>query len=328
MESNLRDCLLKIDRINQEIRDPSEFYEFVSAAELFLASEANHSIFKKPVLRALKTVKSTLALSSIVRIASLLRTRRSFIRGRRLKKLLKCSSLRDSVLRYLLAHSISKFDRKISKLLVKNRSFQSETVYEYIRCKQHLSKRLLESTDRLLVSRQLDFIANCNVYFNIGSYMHLLGHSMKLIGFKAFEAFWSLFSGAVSDVPELGDVVQISPLNPAEYCLNIQAHTLNIDDAYHFVIFGWCFLAEKYEILSAVRSGDLNYKLARLNEIVSSYAVNVPRACSVDILERDLCGAVPMRESVGSGNSLPYEPTFDHLFDSNYRKCVCDCYEF
>lgn len=326
----MKEYLLNLCRINQKIRDPSEFYEFGDAVERFLQTEDDHGVYKKSVQNALKAVKRSLPLSCIVKIASLMKVKDGFLSESLLKRLLKRSALWDSILQYLSAFKIDTFDKKIARLVQSNSQFSTEAVYCYVREKKYLVNGLLESTDPLQISKQLDFIINCKIYSGIEKYIHLLGHRTKTVALKAFEMFW-IFCRDPSNADNR-KILKQQVQNPDKYYVDVVEKSLNIDESRHFIIFGWSFLVEKDEILNTVRFSDLVLKLEYLNRIVMKYAINNPTPCVDDIFEADLCEATSEKDC-----ELLFKPVnivnecseiFDHMFDDNYKKDICDCYEF
>ncbi|ELA42934.1 uncharacterized protein VICG_00249, partial [Vittaforma corneae ATCC 50505] len=304
----------------------------VSAAKEFLKTEDDHTIYIKPLIKALKTAKNRNIVACVFDIAALLNVREEFIRRKYLQKYFKRTTTRYSVLGYLNSFSIDFLDQSIKKRIEEDASFQSEEVYEYIKNRPVLARDLLFSSGPGLIPKQLNIIVNCKLFFNIQNYIQLLGHNTKLISFKAFEAF-SIFFNEVStnesilDTLDLRNAVRKRDGYPNEYCLNIGDNSVCISDATNFIVFGWCFLPEKAEILKVARSQDHNGRIAKLKSIANKYSTrNLP--IESDIEEDHLVTYHPTTTyPFDSACSFFNHYTFDHLFAKQYKKDICDCYE-
>lgn len=328
----MREYLLKIHKMNAGISDPSELHAFASAAKAFLKAEDSHAAYTRPLARALKTAKNRYIVACIFDIAASLNVGEGFLHEKYMRKYFKHTTTRHSVLGYLNSFGISFLDAAIRRAIEKDACFLSEEVYRHIKSRKTLSRDLLLGSNPELAPKQLDIIINCRVFFSIQSYVRLLGHSTKLVSFKAFEAF-SLFFSEVSadegvlDTFDLRSAVRKREERSGGYCLSVHDNSVCILDAANFIVFGWCFLPEKLEILELARSKDCKEKTARLQGIVNKYSAK-SLEIGVDISEDNLATYKP--GAVGPSGLVHRDAVhcvFDHLFARKCKKACCDCYE-
>lgn len=331
--------LLKLHKLNQKIRDKSEFSAFLSSADQFLKGDESHSRYIRSIKKGLKKIRSKPVLAVIFEIASFINTERSFINKKILIKYLKDSITRDSVLKYLNTFKIQDLDAVILKLINKNSYPVTDSICRYIANNEDLLKDFLYNEDSENICRQLEFISKCNVFYNIRHYIQYMGHNSKLIALKAFEAFSMFFKliryhlreNSLSSFMTKFEIIDSVCVFPDDvFYLNIPAKSLQISNLCNFIQFGWKFISEKDLIVGCFEDDDTTYRTKVFTDIFLKYSANEYSSEKYEtdfneLNERGLYDQMPCKLQKEEFN--PKNMVFDHLFGNSYRKDCCGCYE-
>lgn len=315
----MKNYLMKIKSINQNITDPSEFYTFKSAVKQYLKTDNDHSKFIKSLIDSLKIIKKKRIIACIISISALLNVKTSFIPIKYLRKYIKSLKIRDSVVEYLNAFNIDKFDHLIEKIIVKDNDFQSESFFEYMKTREKLTTKFLANKNPNLLYKQFNLMINCKIFSEILYYVQFLGDNSALLCFKAFETFLIFFDEIKNKKIEHKSVIKANE----DFYLNIEKNSLFISNPFNFIRFGWLFLPEKIEIENCVNNNDF----LRLKEIVNNYSSNNP-VFNIEIFDKSMLYHNLIFQNQIETESIDLDQMiFDHLFEDNYKKDICDCYE-
>lgn len=300
----MHNYLLKISKINTKNNDITDYETFCSAAIKYLEETNDHQDFITPLLKGLVKVKNIYLIHILYKIAAKIKTtdNSQFIPHFIIEKHLKNHKTKGHPLPYLLSKNINTFDLYIKENLVENCDFVSKDLLDYILVHPHLGEAFMFMEDRKYLSKQLSFIIDSKLTYNLKYYFQFLGSNSKLFAFKAFEAFSSIFP----------TIENFGFINSTD--------CIQIENLAHFLTFSSCFLPEKDEI-----SESLIYKdLSKLNKILKKYNKNLK------IEEKDILKISPLELGEIKTYKSDCTNTFDfnYLFESNNKKHICDCPEF
>lgn len=323
--------LKKLHKINQKIKDPAEFWNFIDSAKAFINRAENcenQDLFVNSLRKALKLKNKTLVAQTIYEIASELKVNQSFVAIKTLKRDFKRSEVRSSVMKYLLKFEIKEFDHKIKKKLDKGKLRIDKNVLNYIKCNVEIAKDFMFNQDNENVFIQLDLIIESQVFYNISYFVQFLGSESRFLCFKAYEALNKFFECIETNEKDLNTSYDshaysqvLEFIGSESLSLALKENSLKIFNLQNFIIFAHSFLKERDEIIKMVKESDMNGLL----NIVSHYFSNVERRY-LDIKESDLC----KRSKTNIPVLIRHEDneSFAYLFRKKYRKDICDCYEF
>lgn len=323
---DIKKCVFRLDKLNGNIKDISEFHNFIDSIERFLGNESDHEIYKQPVLKALKSKKKQVISVSLY-IASFLKVEAGFVPRRIVKKALMSRKTRDSALAYMRKFKIDFLDSKISNMLLKDSTFVSKELYKYIEEKKHIALRFLSLKEHRHAYRQLELVINSRVFFNMPYFIHYLGDSSKLICYKAFEAFQVFFEAVeVENVKDSHQgLLEIERFTHQDgksiyFDPNNKIFPILTEDPKNFIRFGWQFLEEKEVILDLIQN-----KNKRLSKVINKYCKGELDGEELEIAESEL---VAVKRDKKDNNIKTTEiGSFNHLFGKNYKKDNCDCHE-
>lgn len=332
----MKEYLLKLHLINENIKDNSEFHAFLDSARRFLKADQNHLIYEKAISKAIKK-RNWRIISLAFSIAAHLNSKKELFCRKIVKKYIKRSSVRDSILEYLTRFNLNFLDAEIAKMLEKDSTFVSKELYQYLKCNPRVLSRFLCIEDEAACYKQLELMINCEIFFNLPYFVRYLGHASSLICYKAFEAFY-LFFQLVKVKYQTGNLEAFLSLYNLEssieledvtgsFHLKLGLNSILVTDPINFLNFGWSFFPEKSHILDIVISDAITTKSTLINKMLGKYVcgeLNIPEA---SISKKNLVFASfesNIEENTPSGF---LDNNFDHLFGDNYRKDICDCYE-
>lgn len=333
----MNNYLQRLYKVNQEIKDPAEFANFENAARFFLRStDIDHKVYISSIIKTLQKKTNREILRLAYGIASELEIKDSFIGAFFLERDFKRIETRSTVMKYLLKYKIEDFDEKIKVELSKKRLILDQNTFDYFKQKDHLVKEFMfdEKKENLFI--QFDLITNSHVFYNISYFIQFLGNESKFICLKAFEAF-SIFFECINNKPDdyRNDIEKVinTDLNTpmvrdstnSRFYLVIELNTLDIQSLQNFIIFGFNFLKERDSILELVHREDRKRAMIDLFNLIGIY-------CRSTVYEQILIFPYDLLQI--SRFTKPIElifednGSFDHLFEKNNRKDICDCIEF
>lgn len=300
--------LLKIFKINTKNNNVADYETFCSAAIKYLDKENNHQDFIAPILKGLIKAKNIHLIRILYKIAAKIEINcnsnlnSEFIPHFIIEKHLKNHKTKGHPLPYLSSKNINIFDSYIKEKLIENHNFVSKDLLDYVLLHPHLGKPFMFIEDKKYLGKQLSFIINSKLTYNLEYYFQFLGSDSKLFAFKVFEAFSSIF------------------LSPENFSFINSIDFIQIENPVHFLTFSSCFLPQKDDISKALISRDLN----KLNRILKIYNKNL------EIEEKDISKISPLKlvEIKVDTPDYNYDLDFNYLFKSNTRKDICDCPEF
>jgi hypothetical protein len=329
-------CLMKIWRIRCCKADASDYSMFLASAQTFLQSRDNHTVFVRPICKGFKMCKRRRIISLLYSLSSFLRVDRFFIDEKTIMDHFRYRTLRPSILQCVNSFNLCLLDAQIRHLVIFDQSFVCKSLYELVRGRRECVRDFMFREDTALSYKQLEFIVNCSVTYNLEYFVRFLGSQSRILAFKAFEAFNTVFQELESglacsgklDASSLPQCISLSadPHSP-RLCLNIRPSSLVIEDPVNFLQFGSEFLEEWTRIPALIElcKTDARSSIASLNTILNRYAESVPVLDGPRVGEINLCHRRHVSDECKESVSIQ---NFDFLFEKRSLRDVCDCYEF
>lgn len=332
----MKRCLMKIWKIKWRMADDSDYSMFLASARVFLQGYGDHTIFIKPICKGFEMRKKRRTISLLYSLSSLLRVDKFFVDEKIVINHFKHRTLRPSILQCISSFSLCALDAQVKSLAVLDPSFVCKSLYELVKGRKEYACDFMFKEDAALCFKQLDFIANCNVTYNLKYFIRFLGSRSKILAFKAFEAFNSVFQDVESRLKCSGELemLLLPPCislkeeqgKPCLY-LGIEPNSLVIEDPANFLQFGFEFLEERARILASVElhKTDARNSVIALNAILNKYAEAALVLDESRIEEIGLCCRKYVPDEPEEYGSIQ---DFDFLFKQRSLKDACDCYEF
>lgn len=329
-------CLMKIWKIKWRKADASDYNMFLSSAHTFLQGCDNHMVFVKPIRKGFEVCKKRKIISLLYSLSSFLRVDEFFIGEKTVIGHFKHKTLRPSILQCVDSFNLCILDTQIMHLAISDRSFACKSLYELVRNRNEYVRDFMSKEDAALSYKQLEFVVNCNVTYNLGYFVRFLGSRSKILAFKAFEAFNAVFQELESSLTDSGELDPSSlpacisfnakQSKPRLY-LDIKPSSLVIEDPVNFLQFGFEFLEERARILALIESCKTSVRdcIMSLNTILSTYTKTVLTLDESGAGRICLCCRKHVSTECEESGSIQ---NFDFLFQKRSLRDVCDCYEF
>lgn len=183
--------LLNIAEISVRSMQKSDFEMFLKYSKLFLSQTSEHEKYIDALKKSYNSIKNKNTKSLHYYLASYMKQSTPIFEAVQIIKDIKIKSNWAGILGYINSFKINdtSITNYIQSNIIRNKGFVSKTLFEYVYLNKEKIKDFMFLEDDEYIYRQIDFIANSKVMYNLSYYIQFLGSESKLLCTKVFEAF-------------------------------------------------------------------------------------------------------------------------------------------
>lgn len=181
-------CLLNIFKIDQTSNDNSDYDMFCDSAINFLKMTKDHYKFQNPFKRALKVIKNPKIINILLKISVYLNA--NVVKLKLIIGSLKIKETWPGIILFLTSNNINTVETiEGIKRIVNHRSFTCPELFNYILHNKKEAKSFMSKQGEKYLFKQLEYIKNSFVFYNLDYFKQYLGADSKFIASRAYEAF-------------------------------------------------------------------------------------------------------------------------------------------